>query len=209
LKADLCPQGDKCHRIHELPRDVQAARGVLYVGHLPFGFFEEQIKEFFSQFGAITRIRLARNPLTGKSRHHGWIEFETKEVADVVADAMNDYWLFGRRLSVQVVPSQQVHFNMFRQYSAPIPPETRRVMAQKKNQGTSGRQRRKRTKGLLQREALRAETLKQLGLDYNFEGYRGQLSKKAKEPKSKEPKLKEPKLKEPQSQPKAKKAKIK
>ena len=32
-------------------------RGVVYVGHLPYGFFRDELLKFFSQFGKITRIR--------------------------------------------------------------------------------------------------------------------------------------------------------
>lgn len=35
--------------------------GVVYVGHIPFGFFEKEMMGFFSQFGAVTRLRLSRN----------------------------------------------------------------------------------------------------------------------------------------------------
>ena len=36
-------------------------RGVIYLGHLPFGFFEAQMKSFFAQFGVVTRIKISRN----------------------------------------------------------------------------------------------------------------------------------------------------
>jgi nucleolar protein 15 len=36
-------------------------KGTLYLGRIPHGFYEEQIKEYFSQFGDVTRLRLARN----------------------------------------------------------------------------------------------------------------------------------------------------
>ena len=54
--------------------------GVVLVSRIPYGFFEEQMRSFFSQFGVITRLRLSRNPKTGKSRHFAFIEFESKEV---------------------------------------------------------------------------------------------------------------------------------
>lgn len=41
---------------------------VIYLGHIPFGFFEEEMKGFFSQFGAVTRLRLARSKKTGRSK---------------------------------------------------------------------------------------------------------------------------------------------
>jgi len=55
-------------------------RGVVYLGHIPYGFFEDQMKGFFSQFGTITRLRLARSKRTGNSKHYAFIEFETAEV---------------------------------------------------------------------------------------------------------------------------------
>ncbi|XP_011704786.1 PREDICTED: MKI67 FHA domain-interacting nucleolar phosphoprotein-like, partial [Wasmannia auropunctata] len=36
-------------------------RGIVYVGHIPHGFYEEQMKEYFQQFGNITRLRVARS----------------------------------------------------------------------------------------------------------------------------------------------------
>ena len=36
-------------------------KGVIYVGHIPHGFFEQEMRAFFSQFGTVTRLRLARS----------------------------------------------------------------------------------------------------------------------------------------------------
>lgn len=37
-------------------------RGCIYLGSIPRGFEEIEMKKFFSQFGTVTRIRLSRNP---------------------------------------------------------------------------------------------------------------------------------------------------
>lgn len=34
---------------------------VVYLGHIPHGFYEEQMKAYFSQFGTIVNLRLSRN----------------------------------------------------------------------------------------------------------------------------------------------------
>ena len=34
---------------------------VVYLGHIPHGFYEEQMRSFFGQFGTVCRLRLARN----------------------------------------------------------------------------------------------------------------------------------------------------
>lgn len=36
---------------------------------MPYGFFEKQMHTFFSQFGAITRLRLARNSKVDRARN--------------------------------------------------------------------------------------------------------------------------------------------
>lgn len=40
---------------------IKKSRGVVYLGHLPHGFFEEQIKDYFKQFGSVTRVRVSRS----------------------------------------------------------------------------------------------------------------------------------------------------
>lgn len=36
-------------------------RGLVYVGHLPHGFYEEALHGYFSQFGTVTKVKVARN----------------------------------------------------------------------------------------------------------------------------------------------------
>ena len=35
--------------------------GIVYVGHLPHGFYEEELRSYFSQFGAVVKVKVARN----------------------------------------------------------------------------------------------------------------------------------------------------
>ena len=45
----------------DLEGDVSMRRGVIYVGHLPHGFYEAQLKDYFSQFGTVTKVHVSRN----------------------------------------------------------------------------------------------------------------------------------------------------
>lgn len=36
-------------------------KGVVYVGHLPKGFNETELKSFFTQFGTVTKLRVSRS----------------------------------------------------------------------------------------------------------------------------------------------------
>lgn len=45
-----------------------ASSGVVYLGHIPHGFYEDQMRGFFGQFGDIVRLRLSRSKKTGEGR---------------------------------------------------------------------------------------------------------------------------------------------
>lgn len=35
--------------------------GVIYLGRIPHGFYEDEMRSYFEQFGEVTRLRLSRN----------------------------------------------------------------------------------------------------------------------------------------------------
>ena len=103
--------------------------GVIYIGRLPHGFYEDQLRGYFSQFGDVTRLRLSRNNKvchrlfmsylvygsrtrcgqTGKSKHYAFLEFDSSSVAKIVAETMDNYLLMGRILRCEVIPKDKVH----------------------------------------------------------------------------------------------------
>lgn len=88
-------------------------RGVIYVGRLPKGFEEKELKKYFQQFGDITRLRLSRNKKTGQSKHYGFIEFKEFEVAKIAYETMNNYLLMGHLLKVSLLTNDKIHENLF------------------------------------------------------------------------------------------------
>ncbi|KAF1850022.1 RNA-binding domain-containing protein, partial [Cucurbitaria berberidis CBS 394.84] len=88
--------------------------GVVYVGRVPRGFFETQMKQYFSQFGKVNHLRLSRNKKTGASKHYAFVEFASTEVADIVARTMDNYLMFGHILKCKLVPADQVHPDLFK-----------------------------------------------------------------------------------------------
>ncbi|KAI9734798.1 MAG: hypothetical protein M1818_006785 [Claussenomyces sp. TS43310] len=88
--------------------------GVVYLGRIPHGFYENEMKQYFSQFGDISRIRLSRNRKTGQSKHFAFIEFKSAEVAEIVSKTMDNYLLFKHILKCKVVPKEQVHDELFK-----------------------------------------------------------------------------------------------
>lgn len=88
--------------------------GVVYVGRIPHGFYENEMREYFKQFGTILKLRMSRNPKSGASRHFAFIQFESASVADIVARTMDNYLLFNHILKVKLVPDEQVHEELFK-----------------------------------------------------------------------------------------------
>jgi nucleolar protein 15 len=88
--------------------------GVVYVGRIPHGFYEHEMREYFKQFGTILKLRLSRNRKTGASKHVAWIQFESSTVAEIVAKTMDNYLLFNHILKVKVVPNEQLPEGLFK-----------------------------------------------------------------------------------------------
>lgn len=102
-------------------------RGVIYLGRIPHGFYEDQMRQYFAQFGTVTRLRLSRNKKVGKSliaalcllivtcfqtgraKHYAFIEFDSSSVAEIVADTMDNYLLMGHILTCKVIPKDEIH----------------------------------------------------------------------------------------------------
>lgn len=45
--------------------------GVVYIGHIPHGFYEEAMNGFFKQFGDVVRVRVSRSKLSGRCKVGG------------------------------------------------------------------------------------------------------------------------------------------
>lgn len=106
---------------------------VVYIGHLPNGFFEKQMYSFFGQFGTVLKLKHFRNPKTNQSRGYAFIRFELPEVAAEVATAMNGYFLNDRQLKCEIVPIDRQHEGMF------LPPKKRGVAALKDGETATGK----------------------------------------------------------------------
>lgn len=89
-------------------------QGVMYLGHIPHGFYEKQMKSYFSQFGTVTKLKLSRSKKTGGSRGYAFLEFADPEVASIAAEAMDGYLMHGQSLVAKVVPDDKVHPDTFK-----------------------------------------------------------------------------------------------
>lgn len=145
---------------------------VLYIGHVPHGFYEEQMRGYFSQFGEVTRLRLSRNKKTGKSKHYAFVEFKHPEVAQIVAESMNGYLLFESVLKVRTMTEAECHPEMWKGANRKF----KQVPWQKKAADQHDRERsadeqKARSAALLRGERRRRKKIADAGIEYDFPGY--------------------------------------
>ena len=79
-----------------------ARSGVVYLGHLPHGFYEDEIMGYCSQFGVVKAVKVGRSKKTGRSKGFAFVQFECIEVAEVVAETMNNYLMFSKLLKCEL-----------------------------------------------------------------------------------------------------------
>lgn len=149
---------------------------VIYIGRIPHGFYEDQMAGFFGQFGTITRLRMSRNKKTGKPKHFAFLEFESPEVAAIVAECMHNYLLFSSILQVRLVPPEKIHPTTWVGANRKFHVVNRSKMAREQfNKERTLGEEQTLLKRRLRSEERRNEKLKAFGIDYQFLGLKDLL----------------------------------
>ncbi len=73
----------------------------LYVGNLPFGVEETEVRELFSQNNrTVSEVKLITDRDTGRPRGFGFVEMENSEDAQAAVTELDGHELQGRKLTV-------------------------------------------------------------------------------------------------------------
>ncbi|KAK3121669.1 hypothetical protein QOZ80_8BG0658600 [Eleusine coracana subsp. coracana] len=163
------------------PEEPENTATVVYVGHIPHGFYEDQMQGFFRQFGTVKRLRISRNHKTGKSKHYGFIEFESPDVAKVAADAMDNYLLFEHNLKTSLVPPEKVHPKLWKGVRRGFIPVDRVAIERKRhNKDRTVAEHKKMVEGIVKRDEKRRKRIKAAGIDYECPALIGSIQPEAK-----------------------------
>src|SRR5204863_7617319 len=79
------------------PRGMTMSKN-LYVGNLPFGTTDEDLRQAFAQYGTVVKAQVIMDRETGRSRGFGFVEMG--EGAEDAINAMNGAQFGGRTLTV-------------------------------------------------------------------------------------------------------------
>ncbi len=74
----------------------------IYIGNLSFDTTEDQLKELFGEYGAVERVNIIVDRVTGRSRGFGFVEMLDDSAAQAAIDGLNGKDLEGRALTVNV-----------------------------------------------------------------------------------------------------------
>jgi RNA recognition motif-containing protein len=72
----------------------------LYVGNLSYTVTEEQLRDLFSQAGAIKEITMIMDRETQRPKGFGFVEMTTQVEAQKAIEMFNEHELDGRRMTV-------------------------------------------------------------------------------------------------------------
>jgi len=86
----------------------------LYVGNLPFGASEEDLKKLFSEAGEVQSVKIVTNAYSGRPRGFGFVEMTSQEDAKKAITLLNGKTLMDRTLTVNEARPQKKRGNEFR-----------------------------------------------------------------------------------------------
>ncbi|CAL5322240.1 unnamed protein product [Camellia sinensis] len=154
---------------HKLPKSetTENKATVLYIGRIPHGFYENEMEGFFKQFGTIKKLRLAKNKKTGKSKHFGFIEFESPEVAKIVSECMHNYLMFEHMLQVHLIPPERVHPKLWKgpsRWHKPV--DWVQIERKRHNKERTLEEHKKLVGEILKRDQKKRKKIEAAGIDY-------------------------------------------
>ncbi|KAH9492400.1 hypothetical protein Btru_051022 [Bulinus truncatus] len=135
--------------------------GVVYIGHIPHGFYEKEIKQYFSQFGKVLGVKVSRSKKNGNAKGYAFVKFKYSAVAKTVAETCHNYLFFNKLLKCQYKPLSEVHPKTFVTY--PLKPNLK-----KKREHNNNKPEDKLKSSLsksIKRQEGKLKKLKDLGLD--------------------------------------------
>lgn len=72
----------------------------IYVGNLPYGVTEDELKDAFSEFGDVSSVNIITDKFSGQSKGFGFVEMSNNSEADEAIKALNESALKGRNIKV-------------------------------------------------------------------------------------------------------------
>ena len=86
----------------------------LYVGNLPFGISEDDLRKLFSEAGEVQSVKIVTDSYSGQSRGFGFVAMASKEAAEKAISLVNGKSVMNRTLTVNEARPQKKRGGDFR-----------------------------------------------------------------------------------------------
>ncbi|KAJ2803231.1 hypothetical protein H4R20_002975 [Coemansia guatemalensis] len=97
----------------------------VYVGSINFELTEEHIHSVFAEFGSVRSVSMSKDPMTGRHKGFGFVEYDVPEAASLAMEVMNGTMLGGRQLRI----GRPNNYNVAVMQGFPPPPPERIYVA--------------------------------------------------------------------------------
>jgi RNA recognition motif-containing protein len=160
----------------------------MQIDGLPAGIEEDQMRGFLAQFGTVTRLALKRDKF-GRSQRRAYVEFDGAEIAEIAAESVDGGLMYGTLVRCRPLAAHAIDSSMFLSNPLKIARLNRKKETAKAKwydaasvsafhmsafnddaevKGTV-------KEGLLKDESCIRDSLKRLGIEYDFGGFEALL----------------------------------
>ena len=148
-------------------KESKKTLAVLRVAGLPHEFSEKEVRAFFGQFGTIFKLRLSRSKRTARSKGYAFIQFEMPEVAKIVAEATNNYFIGGKPIRVEHMSPENVWPDLFKGHNK-VFKDLRLSRGASRRKAHNSKPRGFMDESKIAGDEARAAKLAQAGVEYEF-----------------------------------------
>ena len=79
----------------------------IFIGSLPFNLEENELREYFEEYGEVASVKIISDKFTGRSKGFGFIEMPDDEAAKKAIDELNGTEVGGRTIVVNVAEERK------------------------------------------------------------------------------------------------------
>ena len=93
----------------------------IYVSNLSFNVTDEDLQDYFAEYGEVSSAKVITDRVTGRSRGFGFVEMPNDEAGNKAIDELNGGTIEGRTISVTVAkPKESTGGGGFRNAKSPF-----------------------------------------------------------------------------------------
>ncbi len=89
----------------------------IYVSNLSFNVADEDLQDFFAEYGEVTSAKVIKDKFTGRSRGFGFVEMSNDEMGQKAITELDGAVVEGRSISVTVAKPKEERSDNRRSFS--------------------------------------------------------------------------------------------